>query len=180
MNLEKELIFHCKKFDPRAQKRVYEKYAPMLRGVCARYCSDYEETKDILQESFLKIFTKIEQYSGEGSFEGWMKTIVVNTALEFYRKDKKKNVVYVEEITNYELVATEDMEFLESVQVDTLLETLKGLQDEYKMVFNMFYIDDYSHKEIAVMLNIDEAASRKRLQRAKQMLKEKMKFTNLA
>lgn len=173
MNHEREMISNCKKFDPRAQKRLYDRYSPVLRGVCSRYCRDAEEVKDILQEGFLKIFTKIDQYSGEGNFEGWMKTIVINTALEFYRKNTRQHIVHVEDMAIFEDSLTEDLSFMESMEVEVIMKGIQALQEEYRVVFNMFFLDDYSHKEIATLLCIDESASRKRLQRAKMMLKEK-------
>lgn len=174
MTSEQELINYCKKFDARAQKLLYEMYAPKMRGITSRYCKDKSEVSDILQDGFLKIFTKIDQYNGVGSFEGWMKTIIINTALEYYRKQQNNKLVVVEDYSKYENIEAEDDSFLDTVKLDLLLQTIQNLPIEYRSVFNMFYIDDYSHKEIAQLLEIDESLSRKRLQRAKNMLKEKL------
>lgn len=176
MDFERELVIGCQKFDQRSQKRVYEKYASLMRGICYRYCKDQDEVQDIMQEGFLKIFIKINQYTGNGSFEGWMKRVMVNTAIEYYRNKKKSITVSMEDLSILDAKEVEDDSFMELVETEILLNAIQTVQQEYRLVLNMYYIDDFSHKEIAQQLAIDEATSRKRLQRAKLMVKEKCKM----
>lgn len=173
------LIQGCKGNDRIAQQRLYMKYAPKMRGVCLRYAKDEEEAKDFLQEGFIKVFSKISQYSGQGSFEGWIRKIIVNTTITQLKKDKKLKTDRIEDFSDYEHLGLEGEEadglpLVRSLDLSEkeLLEALYSLPEVFKVVFNLFYIEEYSHKEISDMLGIDEKTSRTRLFRARKMLRE--------
>jgi RNA polymerase sigma factor (sigma-70 family) len=165
----KNLIIQCKKQDRQAQEQLYRLYAAKLFGVCLKYSNNKQEAEDNLQDGFLTIFDKISQYESKGSFEGWMKRILINTALQKHRQQK----VYA--ITNEDQLADEEIEIeTEDLSVDFLLHCIKDLPMRYGQVFNLYVIDGYSHKEIAEMLNISVGTSKSNLARARMALKEKI------
>lgn len=172
MLTDADLIKECKKYNPAAQKALYYKYAPVMKGLCIRYTNSIEDAKDILQEGFIKVFSNISSYSGAGSIEGWIKKIIVNTAISYYRKSSKQ---YFEDITTVKdnIVEEEEnrLELYNFTQED-LTNSLSKLPIEFRYVFNLFYLENNSHKEIATILSIDEKTSRTRLFRARKMLKE--------
>jgi RNA polymerase sigma-70 factor (ECF subfamily) len=169
-DLEK-LISDCKAGKRDAQSRLYEVFAPKLFGVCLRYSRDETEAEDTLHEGFITIFNKIGQYAFKGSFEGWMKRIVVNISLEKCRSRYKMNTV--EDITIYESkLVYEDV--YAGLNADQLLEMIRDLSPRYRMVFNLYAIDGYLHKEIAEMLNISEGTSKSNLARARKILQDKI------
>lgn len=181
------LIKGCKNHDRIAQKALYEKYAPVMRGLCTRYASNCTDVKDLLQEGFIKIFLNINQYSGKGSFEGWMKRIMINTAIKHYYKNKRNLLqsesVAAEERMTYleyedEAMGTEksgyELVWLADFTQEELLDSLSILEDAYRIVFNLFFIEDFSHKEIACVLKIDEKTSRSRLFRARAMIQKNL------
>jgi RNA polymerase sigma factor (sigma-70 family) len=174
--LEK-VISDCKKNKRKAQVILYKQYAPMLLGVCSRYVYDLAEAEDILQESFLKIFGNIKEYSGKGHFENWMKKIVVNTAITHFHKEKKHYYhEEIEDIHDYDLQtsATPAQEF----ETKELFNLLKSMPDGYRMIFNLYAIEGYKHKEIAEKLNIDESTSKTQYLRAKNWLIKQMNNLN--
>lgn len=147
-------------------------FADILFAVCLRYSGDYEEARDNLQDGFIKILNKIKQYSGKGSFEGWMKRIVINTALERYRKNNQMLTVSVnEEICQDHL--QEDVE--DKISADDLMKLIQELPPRYKLVFNLYALEGYSHAEIGDMLNISEGTSKSNLSRARIILQNKLK-----
>ena len=178
MRDDEALIQDCKGNDRIAQQRLYFKYAPKMRGVCLRYAKNEEEAKDFLQEGFIKVFSNISQYSGHGSFEGWVRRIIVNTTISHLKKYKKFRTDRIDDYSHYEgiLIEEEEDEFtlINSVELSEkeLLAALQTIPEVFKVVFNLFYIEEYSHKEISDMLLIDEKTSRTRLFRARKMLKE--------
>ena len=172
MVTDADLIKECKKYNPAAQKALYYKYAPAMKGLCIRYTNNIEDAKDVLQEGFIKIFSNISSYSGAGSIEGWIKKIIVNTAISYYRKSSKQ---YFEDIATIKdnIVEDEENELeLYNFTQDDLMNSLSKLPMEFRYVFNLFYIENHSHKDIATILSIDEKTSRTRLFRARRMLKE--------
>jgi RNA polymerase sigma factor (sigma-70 family) len=169
-DLEK-LISDCKAGKREAQSRLYETFAPKLFGVCLRYSRDETEAEDTLHEGFITIFNKIGQYAFKGSFEGWMKKIVVNISLEKCRSRYKLNTV--EDISIYESKMV-DEDVYASLNADQLLEMIRDLSPRYRMVFNLYAIDGYLHKEIAEMLNISEGTSKSNLARARKILQDKI------
>lgn len=168
-----QLIEDCKKDKPKAQENLYKRYASTLFSVALKYSRNYTEAEDNLQDAFLVILNKIGQYNYKGSFEGWLKRIVINTALQKYRKQD------VFEIVNEGSIAQVDVEVDEDyISLDFLLRIIQELPDRYRLVFNLYAMDGYSHKEIAKMLNISDGTSKSNLARARVILKEKVEAYN--
>lgn len=167
-----ELVDKCIKSDMSAQKQLYITYSPKLYVICCRYASCKDDAKDILQDSFIKIFNSIETYKNSGSLEGWLKRIVVNTALSKYKQTKKRIVSYSADVENLGEFADEEAyeEELNHYDEHLLLEVIACLPDEYRIVFNLHCIENHSHKEIAELLSIKEETSRIRLLRARNKI----------
>ena len=174
---DSQLILECKKQNRDAQKALYEKYAPIMMAVCIRYCGDGDTAQDLLHDGFIRVFTQISSYSGKGSFEGWLRRIFVNLALENFRKEKKKNR-FMEEyryIQNSDSdTSTEDFFDIEGIPHEKVFELIKSLPPGYRTVFNLYVFEDMSHREIANELGINEAGSRSQFYRAKTLLKKKI------
>jgi len=166
----KELINSCKQNDRKAQSQIYQLYAGKLFGLCLKYSKNYEEAQDNLHNGFITIYDKIGQYQFKGSFEGWLKRIIVNTALQTYRK---KNVLSLvnDEVPDVEVEVEIDDE---DIQLDFLLKLIQELPERYQMVFNLYVLDGYPHKEIAKLLNITEGTSKSNLSRARVILRNKI------
>nr|WP_317043368.1 RNA polymerase sigma factor [Polaribacter haliotis] len=156
-----------------AQSEVYQLYADKLFPVCLKYSRNYQDAEDTLQDSFLTIFSKIKQYNGNGSFEGWLKRITINTALLKYRE--KSPLQIVKELPETEEETEIDLES-SIFNVDVLLDFIQKLPDRYRLVFNLYVLDNYSHKEIATLLNISEGTSKSNLSRARKILKEQLEI----
>jgi len=170
---EEKVIIACKKGELWAQKRVYEMTAPAMMAVCVRYVSDWETARDILQDGFIKIFTKIDSYSGTGSFAGWIRRIIVTTALEYLRQhDALRQSVNIEEYGD--TLATNDVPVLDKISADDLMDCIAKLPNGYRTVFNLYAIEGYSHTEIAGMLDISESTSRSQFMRARKMLQKEV------
>ncbi|SFB77332.1 RNA polymerase sigma-70 factor, ECF subfamily [Zunongwangia mangrovi] len=166
MTLEK-LIKRCKQNDIKAQEELYRLYAGKMFGLCLKYSDSYAQAEDNLQDGFLTIFDKIGQYKHQGSFEGWMKRIMINTTLQKYRKEKLYS------ITNEDQIEETTVEYEESsLPLDFLLKIVQQLPQRYREVFNLYVLDGYSHKEIAEILQISEGTSKSNLSRARNLLKE--------
>lgn len=166
-----DLLEGCKRADRRTQELLYKVLASKMLGVCIRYAKDRFEAEDILQTAFVKVFQKVNEFRGDGSFEGWIRRIMVNTAIETYRKNQRMmNVVDIDEVYD-EPQVTFDMNGLE---VRDLMNLIQQLSAGYKLVFNLYAIEGYSHKEIANQLGITEGASKSQLSRARSILKEKL------
>jgi RNA polymerase sigma factor (sigma-70 family) len=174
MNLEhsyslEEIIKGCREGKKRSQESLYKLMASKMLGVCMRYAKDQFEAEDMMQSGFVKVFRKIEMYKGDGSFEGWVRRIMVNTSIEFYRKNLRSlNVVDISEIQEQEVSTSFDMS---SINVKDLMQLIQGLSVGYRMVFNMYAIEGFSHKEIAAELGITEGASKSQLSRARAILR---------
>lgn len=168
MSLEK-LINKCKRKDIKAQSEIYQLFSGKLFALCLKYSRNYQEAQDNLQNGFILIFEKIEQYNFRGSFEGWLKRIIINTALQTYREKNVLNLI-TEEIPEEVEVEIDN----EQVSLDFLLKLIQELPDRYRMVFNLYVLDDYPHKEIANMLNISEGTSKSNLSRARVILRNKI------
>lgn len=162
-----QLIENCKSNDTKAQGELYKLYSSKLFSICLKYSRNYAEAEDNLQDAFLTIFDKIEQYKHKGSFEGWIKRITVNTVMQRYRKEKVFDIVN-ENIAEEVVVDIDE----ESISMDFLLKSIQELPDRYRLVFNLYVLDGYSHKEIANLLNINIGTSKSNLARARQQLKE--------
>ncbi|GFD76930.1 RNA polymerase sigma factor [Tenacibaculum mesophilum] len=148
-------------------------FSGKLFALCLKYSRNYQDAEDTLQDSFLTIFKKMPQYQHKGSFEGWMKRITINTALQKYRE--KSPLQLVSEAPDEEIVEEIELE-TENVNIDVLLELIQSLPDRYRLVFNLYVLDNYSHKEIAELLNISVGTSKSNLSRARQILKKEMEL----
>ncbi len=170
MSLEK-LINKCKRKDKKAQSEIYQLYTGKLFALCLKYSRNYQEAQDNLQNGFMTIFDKIEQYNFKGSFEGWLKRIIINTALQTYREKNVLNLV-TEEIPD-EVTAEIDEE---QISLEFLLKLIQELPNRYRLVFNLYVLDGYPHKEVASMLNISEGTSKSNLSRARLILRDKIEL----
>ncbi|MEO8795134.1 MAG: RNA polymerase sigma factor [Daejeonella sp.] len=161
----------CKNGDRKAQENLYRALAAKMLAVCQRYAKDNFEAEDMLQTGFVKVFRKIAEFRNEGSLEGWIRRIMVNTSIEIYRKNLRTlNIVDLDEVYD-QPQSTFDMNILETKD---LLKLIQQLSNGYRMVFNMYVIEGFSHKEIAESLGITEGASKSQLSRARAILKEKI------
>lgn len=169
----KKLIKRCKQNDLPSQKLLYDMFADVLFSISLKYSRNYSEAEDNLQDAFIKIFEKIHQFQYKGSFEGWLKRITVNICLQRYRKQK------VFELVNEEALKAEDIYVEEkSYSLQFLLSCIQSLPDRYRMVFNFYTLDGFSHKEIAEKLQITEGTSKSNLSRAKEILRKKINEAN--
>jgi len=159
---EKDIIKGCKKNKRDAQTALYEKYAPMLRGITYRYLDQAEIANDLVHDALIRILTKIKQFKGDGSFEGWMKRIMVNTVLEHFRKRKTKTVFDETYMSTVEDEKEENfyLNVLETTSQQEIVELINNLPERYRLVFNLYVFDNHTHKEIAQLLNISENTSK--------------------
>ncbi len=165
----KQLINDCKNNNRKAQEQLYRLYAPKLFTVCLKYSRNYSEAQDHLQDGFLIIFDKIGQFSFKGSFDGWLKRIMINNVLQQYRRETFLTLVK-EDIPDEIEIEIDD----ESISLDYLLKIIQELPDRYRLVFNLYVLDGYSHQEIAEMLSVNIGTSKSNLARAKMILREKI------
>ena len=165
------LIQYCIIGDRLAQKAIYDKYASRLMSVCMRYAVDQPAAEDILQEGFIKAFKNLSKFRNEGSFEGWLRRIMVNTAIEIFRK--KKYLYPVLEIETQQEKVTHD-NVLAELAAEDIMAIVMSLSPGYRTVFNMYAVEGYSHKEIAEQLNISEGTSKSQLARARYILMKKV------
>jgi RNA polymerase sigma factor (sigma-70 family) len=169
----KKIINGCLDGDRRDQELLYRRHASKLYAVCMQYSGNDEEARDILQEGFIKIFENLCNYKYEGSFEGWMRRIMVNTALEKYRS--RHNLYRVDDIEMIpEPDADPDNEDYAGLDANDLLEIIRELPPKYRVVFNLYAIEGYSHKEISKMINISEGTSKSNLSRARVILQRRV------
>ncbi len=167
------LIKGLKDKNRKSQELVYQRYFGMMMSISNRYCENWDDAKEVVNSSFLKIFTKVENYAGKGSFEGWMKKTVVNTALD-HIKSRKLDKVGFDDINQLE----EDV-FIENsadweINSEDIMKLVQSLPNATRAVFNMYIIEGYKHKEISEKLNISEGTSHWHLQNARKLLKEKL------
>jgi RNA polymerase sigma factor (sigma-70 family) len=169
----KNIIIGCLKGNRRDQELLYRRHAAKLYAVCLQYSGNDEEARDILQDGFIKIFENLADYKHEGSFEGWIRRIMVNTALEKYRA--KHNLYRVDDIDDIpEPDADPYNEDYSGLEAGDLLDIIRELPPKYRMVFNLFAIEGYSHKEIGKMVNISEGTSKSNLSRARAILQRRV------
>ena len=171
-----ECLEGCKAGNRQMQEMLYKLTASKMLAVCMRYAKDRMEAEDVLQMGYVKIFQKVKEYRGDGSFEGWIRRIMVNTAIESYRKNLRMlNVVPIEDA--YEQPSANANSYhdaFNSLGMQDLLKVIQKLADGYRMVFNMYIIEGYSHKEIAETLGISEGASKSQLSRARAILQQEI------
>lgn len=168
---EKELIEGAIRRDERCQRALFDKYAPTLMGVCIRYCRNQTEAEDALQESFIRIFDKLKLYDFKGSFEGWMRRLCINVALKTYQRKR-----FTHEQSGLESLPETPTDPTAYAQLgeQELLALVAALPDGYRLVFNLYAIEGYSHKEIANTLGIQEASSRSQLLKARKLLQKQI------
>ena len=170
MSLNK-LIKRCANNDRKAQEEIYQLFGGKLFSICLKYSRNKQEAQDNFQDGFITIFNKVGQFKFNGSFEGWMKRVMINTVLVKYRKKNVLNIV-TEEIPDEVIVDIDDDE----ISLDFLLNLIQELPDRYRMVFNLYVLDGNSHKEISKMLHIAEGTSKSNLARARAILKKKIEM----
>lgn len=182
---EQLIIEGCRQLDSVAQKQLYHHFAPTMLRVCIRYASNHEDAQDIMQDGFVKVFLNFKKYEGKGSLEGWLKRIMINTAITHYKKNKNwneqlrnsKNETEIDQIilSNSNSDDSEDIwERYLDLESSLLLETIQTLPNSFRLVFNMYFMENMKHKEISEILQIDEITSRTRLGRARKMIQQKI------
>lgn len=169
---DETLVSECVRGNPKAQRVLFDRFSGKMMTVCLRYTKDLHEAEDVLQEGFVKIFKKLPDFKMEGSLEGWIRRIFVNTALDSLRKTKKfQGDASLEDVdfkmSTYELAS-------DSIHTEDLMKIIQSLPEGYKVVFNLFAIEGYSHKEIADLLDISENTSKSQYSRARAYLKTKL------
>ncbi len=168
---ELDMIEGCKKGDRHAQKLLYDRFSGKMYALCCRYVKDKMEAEDVLVTAFTKILDRIDQFKGEGSFEGWIRRVMVNESLSYLRRNKS---MYIE--TDIEAADHEpNYDRLENhLEAQDLLQVISELPSGYRIVFNLFAIDGYSHKEISKQLGINENTSKSQLSRARSLLQKRL------
>lgn len=178
MDTEERMISGCRDGTRRAQSELYKRFAPKMFGVCLRYSRRREEAEDILQDGFLKVFSRIAQFGGKGSFEGWIRRIMVNTAINHYHASLKQQFILVENIeemsvaddsnsADYQMVKGKS-----NIDATQLMNLIQELPDGYRMVLNLHVFEGYNHKEIGEMLSISDNTSKSQLSKARKYLKK--------
>jgi RNA polymerase sigma factor (sigma-70 family) len=169
MEYSKDFIDKLSKGDRISQRALYESCSAKMYGVCLRYVNNPEIARDILHDGFVKVFTSLKSFRGEGSFEGWVRRIIVNTALEYLRQRKDYLEVELEHAKGKTTDGASD-----GYDINLFLSIVAELPHQYRTVFNLYAIDDYSHNEIAEMLNITESTSKSNYSRARAILRSKL------
>lgn len=170
MMSDEELVQRCIRKEPKAQEYLYKTFSGRMLGICSRYTDTIEEAEDIMQDAFIKIFNKIDGFKGNGSLEGWMKRIMVNTALDAFRKNK--NFRHNIDIETIEYTSETHQHVLESMGAKDLLKLIKTMPRGFRTIFNLYAIEGYAHKEIADMLEISESTSKSQYSRARTYLQK--------
>ena len=165
MRSDEQLIAGCLKGDKLSQRDLYDRYSRKMFGVCLRYCNNREDAEEVLQEGLLKVFHKLADFKKEGALESWIKRIIINTALDFYRRNKNK-----QRETEWQDNITISIEPLTELKTKELLQVIQNLPLGFRTVFNLYAIEGYNHGEIAGMLNISEGTSKSQYSRARQHL----------
>ncbi len=169
---ESDLISGCLDGNRRMQEELYRRFSPRMYAVCLRYAGNAEEAEDILQEGFIKVYKKLGSFRGEGSFEGWIRRIFVNTAIEHFRRKR-----YLQPVTEKEESTVEGtyLSVLDELAERDILDLIRELSPGYRTVFNMYVVEGYTHKEIGEIMGISEGTSKSQLSRAKVILQEMVK-----
>lgn len=174
MHIEKKYIEGIKRNEPRAQKEIYTQLLPYLNAICGRYLNELSFRQDVLQETFIKIFTKVNQFNPQkGKFQSWAAKILINACLQHNKKSEGKRTV---EITEQIIQVSIRPEVLAALRDEDVLKFLQTMPSNYYTVFNLFIVDGYAHQEIAKLLDINESLSRQWLSRAKSWLKKHIDF----
>lgn len=171
MQNEDEIIAGCIDKIKLYEDKLYDHFAPVAFAICLRYASGMDDAKDIFQEAFVKVYLNIKNYSKQGSFEGWVKRIFVNTAIDFCKKNKKVQFAAFNE-KHEQIFEEEFTETTLEIPKEKVLQLVRDLPDGYRLVFNLYAIEKYSHKQIAEVLNIEEGTSKSQLFKARKMLQK--------
>ena len=163
-----QIINDCKKNSAQAQEQLYRYFAPKLFPICLKYSRNYAEAQDNLQDGFILVFEKIKSFNFKGSFEGWIKRVMINNVLQQYRTKSFLSII------NEEIAEEIEVEFDQTVSTEFLTQIIQDLSDRYRLVFNLYVFENYSHQEIAKSLGISEGTSKSNLSRARMILKEKI------
>jgi len=163
-------VLGCQEGNPVAQRDLYEMFKTKMFGICLRYAGNHSDAEDIMQEGFIKVFEKIHQFGFKGAFEGWIRKIMVNTALEKYRMHFQTVSLQDNTEADQEL----ELDVTSNIEVKELLGIIQDLTPRYRLVFNLYALEGYSHKEISEMLNITEGTSKSNLSRARVILQERV------
>lgn len=169
---ESDLIKGCIAGDRRMQEELYLRFAPKMYAVCLRYASNVEDAQDLLQEGFIKIYRNLHHFRAEGSFEGWIRRVFVNTSIEHFRKKSTKLAMVTEKEEG--TIEDTDITALENLAEKDIIKIVQELSPGYRAVFNLYVVEGYSHKEIGDMLGISEGTSKSQLARAKSVLQKKV------
>ena len=172
MHSEKDFIERCINNDAKAQEALYRRYSPKMFGVCLRFAKNKIEAEEILQEGFIKIFANLKNFRYEGSFEGWIRRTIINTAINYFKKKSRRFVeVNIEDIKTTKV---ENESVIDKISVNELLKLIQTLPNGYRTVFNLNVIEGYTHKEIGKKLSISENTSKSQLSRARAILQKKV------
>ena len=169
---EEEIIKGCLKGDKIAQKALYDKYSAKMFGICLRYLKNKDEAEDALQDGFVRVYSNIDKFNFKGSFDGWVRRIIVNATINYHNFNLKHK--YQSDYSEIEEVIEDTKLNTDIWSVEYLLNVIQSLPDGYKLIFNLYEIDGYSHKEIAEMLGISINTSKSQLMKAKIILKAKL------
>ncbi|HNQ83119.1 MAG TPA: sigma-70 family RNA polymerase sigma factor [Bacteroidales bacterium] len=172
MYSDKELIEHCLANDPRAQEFLYKRFSRRMYGVCLRFARNTLEADDILQEGFIKVFAHLKDFRCDGSLEGWVRRVIVNTAINYY--NSRLHELNETPIDKAVIMNSTTEDILDKISAGDLLHLIQGLPEGYRMVFNLYVIEGYNHQEIAEMLKISENTSKSQLSRARTALQERL------
>ncbi len=172
MKIDKAFINKLQKRDKKTQQSFYDTVSAKMYGVCLRFANSGDDANDILQEGFIRVFRHIDAYRGDGSFEGWVRRTIVNTAINYYKKEKKRGYKVDLEYVKKDYVTSESA--IEKLSFNELLAIIRELPNGYRTVFNLNVIDGYTHKEIGAMLGISENTSKSQLSRARLAIQRRL------
>jgi RNA polymerase sigma-70 factor (ECF subfamily) len=180
MNTDDQIILGCMDGKRKSYSLLFKNYAPVMLGVCMRYCKNRIDAEDVMQDGFIKVFTQIHKFRREGSFEGWIKRIMINSAIDNYQSNLK-HAFHEDVSANVQSVLIDDLPEEEedipaelNIPKEKLMGMVQELPDGYRMVFNLYAIENYNHKEIAALLGISENTSKSQLMKARKALRKKI------
>lgn len=174
---QEQIIDGCKRGEPLAQRELYERYAGVMYAICCRYIKDRAMAEDLLHDGFITLYTKIGDFRGEGSFEGWCKRIFVNTALGYLRKNNP--LTHTDDITEMGWIGASDATAIENLSTEDIHKLIEQLPEGYRVTLNLYAVEGYSHKEIAEIMGVSENTSRSQYSRARAKLIEILKHNNI-
>lgn len=171
MEIPREIIKGCRKGKSQSQEKLYNIASPLMYGLCLQYAGNVDDAKDIMQEGFIKVFKKIDQFSGKGSIIGWIRRIMINTALEKYRSQVNHQSM---DNGKFQIEETVNDNILENMEAEVIVQLIQKLSPQYRLIFNLYAIEGYSHREISEMTGISEGTSKSNLSRARTILQKKV------